>query len=243
LVYGRDFLPHGHDYVMDVAYDGEIAASDGLIVNIIEIKPVIAATLKSVDGQFLQYGRGAFPDQVPTLEHLGQYLWSALPDAIGSGNMCRLRLRESRLQSLEVTSSQNAMTITRSYEFAAAHRLYAPALSDEENWVRYDKCSNAAGHGHNYGVEVSVSGLPDPETGFIIPPEVLDRIVDEEIYCRFDHKHLNVDCPEFRELIPTSENLARVIFDLMKRRLEAEGHTLAKIGLHETQKNYFEVTP
>jgi 6-pyruvoyltetrahydropterin/6-carboxytetrahydropterin synthase len=133
------------------------------------------------------------------------------------------------------------MKVSRSYEFAAAHRLYTPKLSEADNRLRYDKCANMAGHGHNYQVEVTVQGSPDRESGYVIPPVLLDQIVNEEVYQRFDHKHLNEDCPEFRELVPTSENLAKVIFDLLQPRLREAGYELAKIGLHETQKNYFEV--
>lgn len=133
------------------------------------------------------------------------------------------------------------MKISRSYEFAAAHRLAAPDLSDDENFARFDKCSNLAGHGHNFGLDVFVEGTPDAQTGFIINPQQLDKIVDEEIFERFDHKHLNVDCPEFHNLIPTTENLSQTIFEILSARLGREGFKLAKIGLHETQKNYFEV--
>jgi 6-pyruvoyltetrahydropterin/6-carboxytetrahydropterin synthase len=133
------------------------------------------------------------------------------------------------------------MRITKKYEFAAAHRLHAPTLPEAENQARYGKCNNLRGHGHNYNLEVTVAGEPDPQTGYIMPPQELDRIVDEEVFERFDHKHLNEDCPDFVDLIPTSENLAGVIFKRLQHRLDRDGRKLVKIGLHETQKNYFEV--
>ena len=149
-----------------------------------------------------------------------------------------------RIESLDRVAgvSMMPMKIARSYEFAAAHRLFVPALSQAENLARFDKCSNPAGHGHNYGLEVWVEGTPDPQSGLIIPTMELDALVETEVYARFDHKHLNEDCPEFAGgLVATSENLARLIFELLGECLAARGYRLARIGLRETQKNYFEV--
>lgn len=136
------------------------------------------------------------------------------------------------------------MRITKKYEFAAAHRLHVPSLSDEENYARYGKCNNPSGHGHNYGLEVTLEGTPEDASGVLLAPDAFDEIVEQEVFARFDHKHLNVDCPEFRDLIPTSENLARVIFNILQKRIDDLGKPhvrLVKIGLQETQKNYFEV--
>ncbi len=237
--FGRDFGPHGHEYTLDIAFDGPISPDDGMIVNISDLKPLLKTALEPLDGQFLDVGHPQFATQRPTAENIALLLWQTLPHSVASGTLRRLRLQESRRVRVEITP--HTMKTSRTYEFAAAHRLFAPQLSDEENFGRFDKCSNAAGHGHNYNLEVTVAGAPDAQTGFIILPQKLDAIVDAEIYARFDHKHLNVDCPEFRDLIPTSENLAKVIFEILSARLKNDGFELAKIGLHETQKNYFEV--
>jgi 6-pyruvoyltetrahydropterin/6-carboxytetrahydropterin synthase len=237
--FGRDFGPHGNEYALDVAYNGPISTEDGMIVNIAELKPIIQFVTDTLDNRFLNEQVNFFRANRPTAENIALYLWQTLPHSTGPGQLVRLRLKESRRVHVEIVP-QN-MKISRSYEFAAAHRLFAPQLSDQENFSRFDKCSNPAGHGHNYNLEVAVEGEPDADTGFIISPQLLDSIVNEEVYERFDHKHLNVDCPEFNEIIPTSENLAKVIFEILRDRLSSEGFTLAKIGLHETQKNYFEV--
>jgi 6-pyruvoyltetrahydropterin/6-carboxytetrahydropterin synthase len=237
--FGRDVGPHGHEYALDVAYYGEISDSDGMIVNISDLKPVVKGVLEQLDGLFLDEQVPFFAEHRPTAENIARFLWQVFPHSTGPGTLVRLRLQESRRTKVEMTS--HGMKTSRTYEFAAAHRLFAPQLSNEENFERYDKCSNLAGHGHNYNLEVTIAGEPDAQNGFIILPQVLDSIVNEEIYERFDHKHLNVDCPEFDNLIPTSENLAKVIFEILNRRLGQEGFQLAKIGLHETQKNYFEV--
>lgn len=238
-VFGKAAAPHGHDYVLDAYYRGMVATEDGMIVNITDIKPLLAEVLGGLEGRFLNEEVDYFRARRPTAENVVDFLWQELPAQIASGRLVRLRLEES--PRLRVQRTEHAMQVTRNYEFAAAHRLHAPALSEEENDRRYGKCNNPRGHGHNYGLEVTVEGAPDGETGWIIPPAELDAIVDEEVYNRFDHKHLNEDCPEFAGLIPTSENLARVIFDLLRPRLDGAGRRLAKIGLHETQKNYFEV--
>src|SRR5436305_2627225 len=108
---------------------------------------------------------------------------------MGEGRLARLRLEETFRDWVEKT--EHAMRITRCYEFAAAHRLHSPLLSEAENQALYEKCNNRFGHGHNYGLEVTVEGEPDPNTGAIIAHAELDRIVDEEVFARYDHKHLN----------------------------------------------------
>ena len=232
-----------------------------MIVNLIEVKPLLSQAVAPLENQYLN-DVPAFSRAVPTAENVALYLWQTLPATIGAGTLFRLRLKQSsrtrvEIQNVEVqsragenqskrvgaTPARHSMKIARSYEFAAAHRLALAALSDAENRARFDKCSNRAGHGHNFQLDVWVEGAPDVQTGFIISPQTLDQLVEEEVYARFDHKHLNEDCPEFAEqnLVPTSENLARVIFHLLQKRLQSQGHRLARVGLRETQKNYFEV--
>lgn len=237
--FGRDFGPHGHEYTLDCAFGGPVSPEDGMIVNIADIKPKLQSAIATLDGAYLPDQVAFFQSKRPTTENIALFLWQTLPRSIGQGTLERLRLGESRRTLVELTSQ--TMKISRSYEFAAAHRLFAPNLSDEENLSRFDKCSNLAGHGHNFGLEVFVEGKPDAQTGYIINPQQLDKIVDEEIFTRFDHKHLNLDCPEFADLIPTTENLTSVIFEILRARLADDGFRLAKIGLRETQKNYFEV--
>ena len=245
-VYGRDVLPHGHEYELEVAFRGPITAQDGMIVNLVDLKPILGEVIALLEDRWLEQEIPAFVAERPTAENLALFLWDALPATVGPARRYRLQLRESRTTQVEIAQSgvlPLTMKICRSYEFAAAHRLHVPELSDQENRERFDKCSNPAGHGHNYGLDVWIEGAADPESGFIINPIELDGLVDAEVYARFDHKHLNLDCPEFIEsgLVPTSENLARLIFELLGARLAQRGHRLARIGLRETQKNYFEV--
>jgi 6-pyruvoyltetrahydropterin/6-carboxytetrahydropterin synthase len=125
----------------------------------------------------------------------------------------------------------------RRYSFAASHRLYTTHLSEEENRRVFGKCANPYGHGHNYVVEVSLSGNVDPATGMIANLADLDAFVQSQVLGPFDHKSLNEDVPAFRETVPTTENLCMEIF----RRLKTfPGATLERVRVEETGKNTFE---
>jgi 6-pyruvoyltetrahydropterin/6-carboxytetrahydropterin synthase len=230
---------HGHDCVLLAFYAGEPGARDGMIANLSDIKPLLAEATAPLDGKMLDCDLAECQATRTTAENKVESLWARLPLQQSTGHLIRLVLELTA--RLRVEKTPDFMRLTRSYEFAAAHRLCAPHLDDAQNAALYGKCSNRAGHGHNYRLEVTVEGTPDAQTGFLISPWLLDGIVEDEIFARFDHRHLNEDCPEFKDLIPTSENFARVIFDLLRVRLAAEGHNLARVGLHETQKNFFEV--
>ncbi len=237
--FGRDFGTHGANYLVELSFIGPISPEDGMIVNIAELKPLISNLIAPLDGAFLPETLEHFAQNRPTAENLALYLWQGFPKHVAGATLAQLNLTEGRRVSVGKTSFQ--MTVSRSYEFAAAHRLALPDLDDAGNLDRFGICSNRAGHGHNFTLSVGIEGEPNVQTGFIISPTLLDRIVDEEIFPRFDHKHLNVDCPEFSEIVPTSENLALVIFEILDERLRREGFTLARVGLQETAKNGFEV--
>jgi len=126
-------------------------------------------------------------------------------------------------------------TICRRAHFNAAHRLHNPSWSDEKNREVFGKCNSPHFHGHNFELEVRVRGEVDPNTGFVIDLGELGRIIKEQVERRFDHKNLNVDCPEFKNLLPSTEHLAKVIYDVLKPIIgdNRELH----ITLFETAKN------
>jgi 6-pyruvoyltetrahydropterin/6-carboxytetrahydropterin synthase len=131
------------------------------------------------------------------------------------------------------------IALTRRYSFPAAHVLSHPALDAAENRRIYGKCANPAGHGHNYGVEVTVTGPTDPRTGRVIAPETLDRIVAERVLSRFSHRMLNGE-PAFAEWVPTAENIARVVYRELEQGLEALSPLrLVRVRVQETRKNTF----
>ncbi len=127
--------------------------------------------------------------------------------------------------------------LTRSYSFAASHRLHSPRLGEEENWRTYGKCNNPYGHGHNYVVEVTVSGPVEASTGMVADLGELDRYVEREVLETFDHKYLNEEVAAFRDRVPTTENICIEIYN----RLQAfPGARLERVRLEETSLNSFE---
>ena len=127
--------------------------------------------------------------------------------------------------------------LTRRYLFAAAHRLHASTLSEEQNRETYGKCNNPHGHGHNYALEVTVSGPVDEQTGMVCNLVEIDEAVQRSVLQRFDHQNLNT-LTEFAELVPTTENLAETIYNILKQRFLAVH--LEKVRIEETLMNSFE---
>jgi len=130
------------------------------------------------------------------------------------------------------------ISLTRRYRFSASHRLHTPKLSEEENRRIYGKCSNPYGHGHNYVVEVTLTGPVDPETGMIANLAELDPFVQREVIEPFDYKFLNEEVPEFRAQVATTENLCQEIFRRLKSFPAAR---LERVRIEETSKNSFEI--
>lgn len=125
----------------------------------------------------------------------------------------------------------------RRYTLSASHRLHTPALSEEQNRAAYGKCNNPHGHGHNYTVEVLVGGAVDPETGMVIDLAKLDEAVQTSVLERFDGTNLNLD-PIFANRVPTTENLCKVVFQLLKEPVAPA--ELTQVRVEETENNFFE---
>ena len=125
----------------------------------------------------------------------------------------------------------------RRYTISASHRLHAESLSADENRATYGKCNNPHGHGHNYIVEVLAGGAIDPQTGMVINMAALDSVVRTKVLDRFDHTNLNLD-PIFANRVPTTENLCRVVFELIDGNLAPT--TLERVRVEETENNFFE---
>jgi 6-pyruvoyltetrahydropterin/6-carboxytetrahydropterin synthase len=130
------------------------------------------------------------------------------------------------------------LAVIRREHFNAAHRLYREGWTDEKNFSTFGKCSFPHYHGHNYELEVKVVGEIDPVTGFVMDMKILSDLVNEKVLEKFDHKNLNVDLEEFRELNPTAENIAVVIYDLLRPHIELSRELF--IRLYETPRNYVE---
>lgn len=128
--------------------------------------------------------------------------------------------------------------MTQSFEFSASHRLHCPQLSDEENRRVFGKCNNPGGHGHNYVVDVTIEGDPDPRTGVLLELPRFEAAVKERVIDRFDHKHLNADCPEFAARNPSVENITRTVWDHLVSAFP--GCRLCSVRVWETPKTYAE---
>lgn len=130
------------------------------------------------------------------------------------------------------------MYVTKRLKFSASHRLFNPTFSDEQNKEIYDKCNNPNGHGHNYILEVTVAGTPNPDTGYVIDLKKLKSIVAENIINLVDHKNLNYDVDCLKGIIPTVENLSIVFWNILKDRII--GGSLYSIKLYETEDSFVE---
>lgn len=130
------------------------------------------------------------------------------------------------------------ISVFRRAHFNAAHRLHNPAWSEEKNRQVFGLCNNPHYHGHNYELEVKLTGEVDPETGYLIDLKVLKDLIYEQVEKRFDHKNLNLDTEEFRHLNPTAENICYVIWQILRRHLEPKYELTVR--LYETPRNYVE---
>lgn len=171
----------------------------------------------------------------------GGRLIRKLYDALAQAWPAPARLHELSLSlspflSVSINAQEHPMArLSHRFEFSASHRLYNPELSEEQNLATYGKCSNPHGHGHNYELQVTVAGEPDA-TGVIIEVPRLERIVMQTVIERLDHRNLNVEVPQFAKMIPSVENIARVIYGLLAPEFAQTKAKLASVTVWETPK-------
>jgi 6-pyruvoyltetrahydropterin/6-carboxytetrahydropterin synthase len=136
-------------------------------------------------------------------------------------------------------------SLTSQYQFSASHRLHVPFFDDEENARLYGKCNNPFGHGHNYILSVTATGPIHRQTGLIVRRQELDALVCEQVLPLFRHKYLNVDLPQFAQLVPTTENVCLVIADLLNEHWRSyipdPAVRLSRVHVQETERNSFEI--
>jgi 6-pyruvoyltetrahydropterin/6-carboxytetrahydropterin synthase len=130
------------------------------------------------------------------------------------------------------------VAVYRKEHFNAAHRLYNPAWTDTRNDEVFGKCNNPHFHGHNYEMIVKVTGVPDPETGYVMDMKVLSDIIQDNVVKIFDHKNLNLDVAAFKELNPTAENIVMVIFNILRGKIDSRLEL--QVRLYETERNFVE---
>ncbi len=132
----------------------------------------------------------------------------------------------------------NKVAVFRKEHFNAAHRLTNPQWDDAKNDAVFGKCNNPHYHGHNYELVVKVTGVPDPETGYVMDMKKLSDLIQEQVLEKFDHKNLNEDCIEFRSLNPTAENIAVVIYNILRPAIHTDLDV--QVRLYETERNFVE---
>lgn len=130
--------------------------------------------------------------------------------------------------------------LTRKFHFSATHRIYNPALSDEENYKLFGKCSNPNGHGHNYVLEVTVAGEIDERTGYVIDINDIKKITEAEVIDKVDHKNLNLDVGFMSGLIPTTENIIEQFWKILVGKISNGKVKLYSLKLFETENNFAE---
>lgn len=235
---GSDFPGHGHNYVLYVSLEGEIDQY-GMVMNLSKMKPVIREQITDqLDNAYLNEVWDEFRQTLPTTENIARVIWQRLEPFFPLVN---IRLFEHPQLWADYQGKDMEASLTVGTHFSAAHRLALPHLSDEENYQIYGKCARPNGHGHNYHLEVTVTGEIDPRTGLIVNLVKLEEILQEKVVEHLDHYCLNKDIPHFAAVVPTAENIALYIAELLKQPTAELGVMLDKIKLIESPNNSCEI--
>jgi 6-pyruvoyltetrahydropterin/6-carboxytetrahydropterin synthase len=221
----------GHFLSLQVTLAGELQPETGYLRNIKEIDAVVR--------------RNAIPIITDAVRRHGEPAEIAIElfDRLRAGwpgtSLEAVQLSLSPFLSVGCLAKEHPMIrFSEKFEFSAAHRLHNPGLSDAENREAFGKCNNPLGHGHNYELQVTLTGTPDA-SGQLIDIPAFEQMVGDTVIERFDHKFLNAEVAEFRELNPSVENIARVIFGLLKPKFSGNAR-LASVIVWETPKTWCE---
>ena len=232
VVDATDDAAVGAFYELEVICRGELEGVTGYLMNISVIDGAVRAHALGLLGDALA-GWVAGSDR-PAGDVLVSVV-AALQPALG-GAVSAVRWWLSPYHSIRCEASRmDRIILSRQFEFSAAHRLHCPQFSPQENRNVFGKCNNPTGHGHNYKVEATVSVSLEPAGGAFGFAE-LQRVVQEHVIQRFDHKHLNLDTPEFAELNPSVEHIARVCYEALADPIAAARATLEYVTVWETDK-------
>jgi 6-pyruvoyltetrahydropterin/6-carboxytetrahydropterin synthase len=220
---------------MTVAVSGPIDPATGMLVNIKKIDEVVRHRAVKI----LREATGTRSREVTgVLDELFDGISKSL--TAGELHVTGVAVAVSPYLSFAIQREERPMVrLSQRFEFSAAHRLHSERLSREENIEVFGRCNNPNGHGHNYELEVTVAGEPNPKTGVVMSIGDLQALVNEHIVNVFDHKHLNLDCAEFRNLNPTVENIACVLYRRLKPHMPGDTK-LASIRVWETPKTMCE---
>jgi 6-pyruvoyltetrahydropterin/6-carboxytetrahydropterin synthase len=241
-LFGPAANDHGHNYVVEVTIKGMVSDNDGMVINLAHLDQLLRdQVLTHYDHKYINLQHPVFANDShlqPTAENIAIEVWNTFESRSKSANLYRVRIYEDTALFADYFGEKRMVYLTKVYEFSASHRLHSQLLSDDENRKTFGKCNNPHGHGHNYVLEVMVKGEVHPKTGMVVDSGFLDEIVKNQIHARFDHRHLNLDTPEFEALNPTSENFVKVIWNLLEEPLKPI--ILHRLRLKETPRNHFD---
>ena len=226
-----NFPPHGHNYVLYVGMQGEIDHT-GMVLNLSDVKLTIAREVTTqLNFSYLNQAWEEFQQTLPTTENIARVIWQRLAPHLPLVN---IRLYEHPELWADYQGNDMQAHLTISTHFSAAHRLALDTLSLEENTVIYGKCARVHGHGHNYHLEVSISGE-------IMDLSDFQNALKEYVLDPMDHTFLNKDIPYFAEVVPTAENIAVYIQKVLTQPIREIGAKLHSIKLIESPNNSCEV--
>ena len=232
------FPGHGHNYVLYVSLAGDLDRY-GMVENLSLVKQVIKQEVTSqLNYSHLNDTWSEFQQTLPTTENIARVIWHKLAPHLPLVN---IKLFEHPELWADYQGNNMEATLTVKTHFSAAHRLAIPSLSFEENQKIYGKCARPHGHGHNYHLEVTVAGTIDSRTGMLVDLGALQKAIDEYVVEPFDHTFLNKDIPFFAEVVPTAENIAVRIADLLRSPIQELGAELDKVKLIESPNNSCEI--
>ncbi|MGH7230922.1 MAG: 6-pyruvoyl trahydropterin synthase family protein [Nitrospiraceae bacterium] len=228
---------HGHNYLLEVTVEGDIAEETGMVVNLYDLKQVLKLVLQEFDHKHLNLDTNYFTTKIPTTENIAGVLWSVLATHAEIGQLKKIRLFEEDDLYADVTAAcfsegevLTRASLTRRYHFSAAHRLGDHQGPNITGGV-WGKCRSPHLHGHNYTLQVTVGGKINPDTGMVTDLSALDRTVHDRVLQRFDYRNLNED-PDLSRSGTTGVHVTRFVWDALVTSMP--GGQLERIGLAET---------
>ncbi|XFA72984.1 6-carboxytetrahydropterin synthase [Thermosynechococcaceae cyanobacterium Okahandja] len=232
------FPGHGHNYELFVSMVGELDTF-GMVLNLSEVKHVIRQeVIEPLNFSYLNDVWPEFRATLPTTEHIARTIWDRLAPHLP---LVRIQLFEHPRLWADYTGDPMNAYLSVGRHFSAAHRLALEELSYEENCRIYGKCARPHGHGHNYHVEITVKGEIHPRTGMIVDLVKLEEILNQWVIEPLDHTFLNKDIPYFATVVPTAENIAIYIAQVLRQPIRELGALLHKVKLIESPNNSCEI--
>jgi len=232
------FPGHGHNYVLFVSLLGELDGY-GMVLNLSDVKHVIKREVTSqLDFSYLNDVWQEFQQTLPTTENIARVIWQKLAPHLP---LVKIQLFEHPQLWAEYQGNGMEAYLTISTHFSAAHRLAHPDLNQQENTEIYGKCARPNGHGHNYHLEVTVKGEIHSRTGMIVDLSALNQVIEDLVIEPLDHTFLNKDIAYFTKVVPTAENIAVYISNVLQQPVRKLGAELHKVKLIESPNNSCEV--